>query len=196
MPTVSAGLIEVTIRCEFNNTEADNVFHFWNGTNAPVPDLDAFLTAFDAFIIPEFSDLVSSSTDIALLTARDVFGLLPDAVLTPSIAVGTQPADVVNNFTTARINLNVSSKETRRGYKRIGGMSEQNITGNELSVNYRNFCQAFGTKLEGTMIVGAETYQLYIYGRPTPSLPGRHVVNRVTSTSVPNRQFTQGSRKR
>jgi hypothetical protein len=196
MPNVTAGLAQLSIEYSFNNTAAVNVFHYWNQTNTAILDLQAIITAFDTKLMVEFADLLTLTTTIDQIVARDVFGLLLDQTATPTPAVGTRTGELNGNFTCCKIRLDGTTKETKVGWKRVGGISEFDTAGNGLSTGFLTVVQTFAALLNDSLTVGVETYIPVIFGRGTLADPTRRVVNTITGTFVPNQQTTQNSRKR
>lgn len=195
MPTCSDGLVQIVMTTVYNDTEALNVFYYWNGTNTPVLDLAGVLSAFDAKVFPDIANIFNVGTSIGTMEARDVFGSTPDKFKVPSVGAGTVVGEIVNNFTACRINLLPTTKETRRGYKRFGGISESSVAGNGLTTAFKTVVEGVGNLLDDDLTVGAETYSPVIFGGPTASNPTRSVANYISSTAVPNKQVSQGSRK-
>lgn len=196
MPTVTDGLIEITLTYDYNNTNAANVFYYWNQTNTSIVDMVPILDAFDATLFPEFSNICSDGVTFLAEEGRDVFGLLPNAGRAPSVLVGAITGQVTNNFTAARINLNVATKETRRGYKRIGGIAEDSVSGNDLTAAYRALVVTLKDRMLDSLAVGGETYVPVVYGQAIPTDPTRSIANLITNGSVSTPQVSQGSRKR
>lgn len=196
MPDVSAGLVQITVEYSFNNTEAANVYYYWRGTNIANEPLADIANAFDALIFPEFSNCLGSSVSIDKIRVVDVFGLLPDHAKDPSVTTGAIAGELTGNFTAVSIKLFGTTKETKRGTKRIGGITESSVAGNGLTTTFRTTVETFAALLDNAMAVNAATYQPVIFGRGTIEDPDRRVVNTIASTSVPNQQTTQSSRKR
>lgn len=196
MPTATDGLVQVSFRTTYNNTESFNIFYYWNQNNTPVADMINFGNAWDAVVMPEMASLFSANQVLVEEKFTDVLGINVDYARQPSVLAGTQVGEQVNNFSCLRIDLMPSTKETGRGYKRIGGLVETNVAGNGLTTGFRNSVITNAAVFLDSVVVDGDTYVPVIYGRPTPANPTRSIANPVTGFLVPNVQTTQGTRKR
>lgn len=195
MPVATDGLVQFTIDYTFNNTTASSVWHYWNQTNSPIADMEGLVNAFDAVLMPEMVNIMSSTLTQDRIIGRDLLGIAPDYERVPSVTVGGQTGENANNFTALRLDLLVGNKETRRGYKRLPGLIENNIAGNGLSTGYRNLVITNTAVLLTNLVVGAQTFVPIVYGRATATQPTRSIANPITGIAVPNEQTSQTSRK-
>lgn len=106
-------------------------------------------------------------------------------------------SDQLPSFIAGTIKLNVGTRVTRPGSKRISGLTENDVTGQFLNNATITLLQTLGALLDDNYIptgfVGDVTP--VIVGYPTALLPGSPRVQNVTSTTVDSRTSNQLSRK-
>lgn len=189
------GLVEISLTTSLGSNLSQNVWFYHDANNGAIIDMPGIAADFDLKIAGQMSLAVSSSLSFDLITVRDVLGLNPDEILVPAVVSGIQVGDALPLLNCARIDLLVSSKITRRGYKRIPGLVESQVSGDNLTPSGVTDFAAFALTALSNMIVGGVTYGPVIRGGPTKTDLTRNVVNPVTSGVSRIEVTSQVSRK-
>ena len=195
MPTPTNGLVQVTMKGTFLGQTSDNVFYYWDSTNSPIGDMQGIANAFDALVFPEWSAITAATYFYSEIVVRDVLGLNNDFTRAPSVGTGTRAGDEAPSWASARVRLNVTNKETRTGFKRLGGLVEAVKDGNFLLPAFITDVQTFADLLDNSLVVGAQTYAPVVYGQGTKADPTRQVVNPIISALALSDVGPQNSRR-
>lgn len=106
-------------------------------------------------------------------------------------------AESLPSFTAVGMRLNVGSRQTRPGQKRLWGLAEIDQNANTLQASAFNAAVALGTRMEGLLTLGAPLALTQIYHVIRKSGPLDHnlLVNPITTTSVSRMVRSQVSRR-
>lgn len=195
MPIPTDGLVEITLQQRLFGQELVNVFYYWDSTNASIANMPGIAAAFDAVMMSDLAIVTNVALKFENIKVRDVFGINPDVNAVPSQADGDLLGEALPSFLAARLDLEPSTKETRRGYKRFAGLEETQQSDGELTVAAIIAWSAIVTALQTSLIVGPSTYQPVIRGLATLANPTRNVVNPVALVTLSNLITSQTSRK-
>lgn len=195
MATPTAGLVEIILSGTLQGRPWANVFHYWNQADADVLALPPIADEFNA-VPNNWATNVVDTVTFDNIKVKDVLGDLPDYDQAPTDPTGALAQEGAANFIAVRFDYGVGSKETRRGYKRLVGISEQSIADGTLIPGAVTSMQSFAdTYLDSSLSVGGTTYTPVVVGGPTIEEPERLVANPVTSVTVQPRVTSQVSRK-
>ena len=195
MPTITDGLVEVTLEATLGGRGVANVWYFKTAADRPAAELADLLGQIDALYLPLIAAIQSDAVDYTLWIARDVMGITADAQLVPTIVDGLNPGQVINNFSAMRIDLLPLTKETRRGYKRFAGIPEDLVSGNILDPILVADMALLAAVFNDGFATANEVYGPIIYGGPTIAEPLRSVYNPIINATSSNQVTSQLSRK-
>ena len=195
MPVPTGGLIELTLTYDYDTETLENVYYYWNSLNNEPTSFVQISSEFDTNVATPEALIHSDLVQFINIRARTVLGNLPDLNTVPTTANGARPGDGLPSFTAVSAKLAGTTKDTRAGAKRYGGLWEGDITGNLLSVAYQAVFDTFLPNLLLPVSDGVNTYVPVIYSKPKPTRP-TDFVNEVIGASRNLFATTQNSRKR
>lgn len=195
MPTATEGLLQVTLEGVYLGEEWALVWHYWDSAQTASKDLSTFATQFDTIVASQIPPVVGASCLFQRILVRDVLGIENDVEIVPSVGAGALGGDSLASWMAARIDMLGADKSTRRGYKRICGVTEGQASFQNLSATGLANFQTLEAPFLQQIIVGPVSYQPVIYGGPTPTNPTRSIANLVTSVSAQQRLTSQNTRK-
>ena len=194
MPTVTNELYKITLQGTYFDQTWVNVFWYYNFAGVGNETLAQVASGFDDNIIDAMA--AAQNEDVLYKTIRvsHVNGTLADVNITPSQVNG----DIVNTpmapFLAASIRLNRTTKETRNGWKRIVGLTEENTGATSFSGAFTTLLTALGTAILDPISAGTGTDNLVpVIVRETS--PGNWIYNDIQSIQVINKPTTQNTRK-
>lgn len=106
-------------------------------------------------------------------------------------------AESLPSFTSIGMRLNVGTRTTRPGQKRLWGLAEIDQNANTLQLSAYNAAVALGVRMEGTLTLGAPVALTDVFHvvRKTAPLDHVSVVQPITTTSVSRMVRSQVSRR-
>lgn len=190
------GLVQITLEQSLFGASVANVFYYWDSTNAAITDMAGIGAAFNVMVVDELALVQLLSLQYDAVIVRDILGLNPDVSVSPSQADGDVTGEGTSPFVAVAIDLLVSSKITRRGFKRFAGQAESQVNSGQLVTAALTAWNTLAGFLDNTLSVGGKTYTPVVRGLPTPTDATRNVVNTITGTFVHTNLSHQTPRKR
>jgi len=148
MPEVTSGLYKVTLVQSFAAQIIINTFYFTENLDRDDQQL-LCAKAFDETILPAMASVQSQNLTYSEIIVDNPTGTLAAVSFVPTTTAGTEVGLNMPSFVAATIKLSRTTKETRNGSKRVGGMTEENVVGN-------GFIAGFLTQLQGLADVFAD----------------------------------------
>ena len=181
------------------NKELCNIFYYlvaaWTGNATP----EDILTVFESSIVPAMADVQGVElvhTDLRMDNISNGLDFADLAINVPGTRVG---APVLPTYVAASFRLNRGSKITRPGFKRIGGIQEDQVSNNNFA-NVDPAAVAFAAILSVDVVINipnpaSGTLRPVIVGRNVDGTFDLQRLNVVTSASALLNISTQVSRK-
>lgn len=195
MALCTDGLIEVTFQGTLQGVEWANIFHYWNTTNAPVVDLDEIPALFDSAWANRIAVVSGDGVTFSGITARDVFGLSPDAFAVPADTTGNLAEQALPALNAVRIDLGVGDKSTRKGYKRVVGVTEPQTDAGFLVSAALTAWNTEAQNALNQLVTTNAAYFPVVYGGATDKDAFRSQANIILTATARGRVTSQVSRK-
>jgi hypothetical protein len=146
-----------------------NVFHYKSFLTV-TDELNAFITAFDAVILPAVQALVNDSTIFDQVVAIDLADPAAEASHAyPSGTIGDITGDYLPLWCTASFEYRRKVRGDRSGRKGFGAVSETSSTFGKPTVGYRTIAETQAAVLGAALRVGLiDTWFPVIGVRPVP----------------------------
>lgn len=205
MPVRSGGIYEVVLVQSYGGGTAEflNVFHYWEQTSYDFGAGELW-TEFDQNVIPVFSLFQSTAVGYTDLRVTPIFGTDVGVQGTPvTQTAGQVIGTAMPVFVAASIRKNRSSRETRSGWTRLLGLTEENTQAGIIVATImdelQNAADAIALTLTGTtgLVFDPVLYRppgIYsVDGVPTQN--NSHWANPIASCTALNRTTSQVSRK-
>lgn len=140
MPTQTDELFELRLRADLLGASVINLFHYRRNPAQAEVILSELAAGFKLAVV----DVMITAQNIALehidLRVRQ-FGEATEFVLDLTGVDGTRPGSATNSFTALGYTLLRNTIDIRNGSKRIGGVSENDVGGNELDMDFISIAQ-------------------------------------------------------
>lgn len=192
MPTATAGLYEVVLEQTYFNHNFKNVFHYL-ATLGQDDDQDLIAQAFNDGILGPLSAIQSDDISYDEIRVANLTGLLADFSLVPTTTGGIIVGDPMANFVAIPFRYVRTSKETRNGSKRFGGLTEGDAFGGGFDAAFFVQMQAVAPVLAGQISATGIIAEPVILRKP--DISGVWLYNEVSTVIALNRQTSQNSRK-
>lgn len=193
MPTVTSGVYKITLKMSLNAQVIFNTFHYLETLERDDQQANA-ADALDEDIIPGMSLVQATGLTYTEIRAENLTGTLADAIKVPTTTAGTTLGTRQQSYVAAGFKRARTTKETRNGSMRIGGLTEDDTTANLYEAAYITLLNTLAVTL-GTQIgvVGALFDLVILKTRPLGTEP--FVVNPVSVVTRDANPTTQTSRK-
>lgn len=172
------------------------VFHYWDDLQGPIANMNVVASQFDTIVASQLPPIVVDDMTFENIKVRDVFGLNQDFEMTPTVLVGAIATEPMPGNVAVRVDLNVTTKETRRGMKRVPGIAEDSVIDEDISAAALAAFQTWANTLGTDLIDGTDVYHPVVYGGPTTLQPLRNVTNFITGATVRSVPVTQNTRRK
>lgn len=192
MPTTNSGIYEVVLEQTYGAELVKNVFHYLH-TLGNDDEQQECADAFDEDALPGIASIANDLIKYTEIRVANLTGLLADASIVPSIPDGDVSGLVMPSFISCPFRYIRTSKETRNGAKRFGGITEENITGNNFIGTFFTAMQAIESVLAGQIDVVGAIFEPIILRKP--DVAGVYTYNEVANVIAVDRVTTQNSRK-
>lgn len=192
MPTTNSGIYEVVLEQTYGAEIVKNVFHYLH-TLGNDDEQQECADAFDEDALASIASIANDLIKYTEIRVANLTGLLADVSIVPSIAEGDVSGAVMPSFVSCPFRYIRSSKETRNGAKRFGGITEENITGNNFLPAFFTAMQAIENVLAGQIDVVGAIFEPIILRKP--DVAGVFTYNEVANVIAVDRVTTQNSRK-
>ncbi len=193
MPTTVDGLYEVILEQTIQGRNVKNVFHYL-ATLGQDDDQDLIATAFADDILPGLQVITSVGLTFDEVRVANLTGLLADFSLVPSTTGGNRVGSSTADFLSMPYRLIRTTKETRNGAKRFGGLLEEDIQGGGFTAAYFIEMQTFAAILAGQISTTGIIAEPIVLRKP--DVLGVWTYNEVSNVVAVNHQTTQNSRKK
>lgn len=190
MPTATSGIYVAVVEQSYFGDTLFNTFAFHNPTLGD-DEQSLLATQMDTVIVPEMSNIQSQSLNYENIRVANLTGNLADVNITPAQGQGGVTGSVMASFVAAAYRYQRTTKETRNGSKRFGGMVEENVIGGSFTVAFNALLDTLAGILEGSLL----SFDPIILRQPEVS-SGTYLYNPVLSVQNLDRLTTQSSRKR
>ncbi len=192
MPTTDEGIYELVLEQTYGAEKLKNVFHYRHSLGSD-DEQNNCADAFNEDVLPALKDLQNTLIAYTEVRVANLTGDLADASHLPSFANGVVAGDVMPSFTAFSYKYVRTSKDTRNGAKRFGGVIEENVTGNNWLPAFFTDMQLHESTLSGQIDVLGHIFVPIILRKP--DVAGLFTYNDVANVLAQNRVTTQNSRK-
>lgn len=196
MPIVTAGLYEVTLFQNNTTTEFLNVYWYWHDGNS---NTQAVLLAglFDTGVLPQQAAIQHVNINFTNIRVKPIFGTGVEANLTPTTPAGLLVGTQMNPAYAISLRLFRTTNETRSGWKRISGISEEVTNTNTFTAPYLTTVALLSLAIRLNLTSGLDTFIPQIVRKPNTTVPPdpNWVINEISSAPAVDRPTTQSSRK-
>lgn len=192
MPTTTSGLYELVLEQTYGSEQVKNVFHYLHTLGNDDKQLEC-ANAFDEDALAAISTVSNTLIAYTEIKVANLTGQLADASIVPTTPNGIRPGVIGPSFLSCPYRYIRTSKETRNGSKRFGGMTEDDITGNNFTPTYFIIMQALESVLAGQIDVVGDIFEPVILRKP--DILGVWLYNELANVIAVDRVTTQNSRK-
>lgn len=193
MPIPTGGLLKIRLLQNWGGQNIENVFYYWNAANNEPASFVALGADFNDIIVETLKLIVDDDLDFVSVVLSTVLGTLPDLPVTPSSSAGVLVGDDTASFYAMAFRLNRTTKETRNGAKRFGGMHEGQVEGNFVAASQTTLMNTFAPQMAIAIDSGSNLYDPVIFSPPNMSHEG-NLVNLIDSVTALATLTTQRSR--
>ncbi len=196
MPVVTSGLYEVTLFQDEGGNEMLNVFWYWEqGGDDGIADVLA--GRIDSTVLPPIADIQHVGIDYTLIRVQPIFGTGIEENLVPTTPSGLVAGSAMSNAYAVSLRLFRSTNETRSGWKRFSGITEENTNFNSFTAAYITDLDSLAFVLAQDLVDGADRFKPVIVRKPfsTKAMSPDWIRNEISSVAVVDRPTTQNSRK-
>lgn len=195
MPVPTGGLIKVRLLQLWKGQNIENVFFFWNAANNEPTSFVALGADFNLKIVETMKLTQDDELTYSSVILSTVLGTLPDLPISPTSAGGVLVGEATASFYAMAYRLNRTTKETRNGSKRFGGLHEGLVDGNFVTPAQTILMDTFAPQMALAIDSGVHLYDPVIFSPPNLAHAG-NLVNLVDSVTAFTTLTTQRSRKR
>ena len=192
MGTTTTGLYEVVLEQTYFQENFKNVFHYL-ATLGQDDDQDLIADAFNTDVLPGISTFQSTDIVYDEIRVANLTGLLADFSLVPTVPNGVIIGDPMANFVAIPFRYVRTSKETRNGAKRFGGLTEGDAFGGGFTPTFFAAMQLQAPTLAGQISTTGIIAEPVILRKP--DVAGVWTYNDVSTVIALNRITSQNSRK-
>jgi hypothetical protein len=180
-----------------------NVYHYVQDTAGTADSASNVAAAFLTTVLPDILAMQSESLEHTLIEVEQLGSLTNYTTLVLIGADGTETGSDMPQYNSAAFKLVRTTKETRNGSKRIAGMTEENVTGNNFTAGFKTEMDGVAATLESPLVSGSITHLPAIVGGKydttvTPAVlkpVANWVYNPISSVAASSRVTTQNTRK-
>lgn len=194
MPAVTNDLFQIVLTGEYFSQEWNAVFWYYNLTGVGTLNMAELASDFDSAMMSEWGSACNTDVTFTNIRVAHVNGTLADVNLTPTTLVGVVNGAATPPFISAGIRLNRTTKETRNGWKRIIGATEENMGATSWAGAYITMLETLGATFLDQLSMGGSVNNLDPVIVRTLS-PTSWLYNLIASVQVINQPTTQNSRK-
>lgn len=169
MPIPTGGLVQITLKSKYGSNFMSNVFYYWNQLNIEPISFIGMVLDWDTNIMADLADVTNEIVTFESITARTIFGILPDFSAIPSEVDGDIIGDASTSNQAFGYLYSPGTKEVNPGGKRFGGVTEDRTVNNGWDVTYFGLLVAFGANQLLSITDGINTYDAVIASRPKPT---------------------------
>lgn len=163
MPTIGSTFVyEIKDYQIYAGQQVLNIYNYYQVETVTPASASAVATVFDQDILSEVVKIQNTAVAHTLIEVTQLGSLSNFGTRTPTNDQGTLPGGTENvaPFIAARLDLLRTTKETRRGYKRIVGQKEENMVGAYWSSAYIALLETLANVLSLQLPVTAESVVL------------------------------------
>lgn len=202
MPVIenTAALAKITDVSARGGQEARNVYWYRATVNPDTVNLQNLANGFEAAVLVPQANLTHQAWVHTLLQVDIVNGLPAPFERASGVGAGAVVGDAMPNYSSFSIKLNRTTKETRNGWKRIPGVTEQMVSGDVFEAATVALWDAYAPILAAPVVdPGTVTWSPVIVRTEiegVPLEPTAYIYNPVVSSVFLNRVTTQRTRRR
>jgi len=200
MPWVNGDVVRIEAVQTYLGSTVRNVYFYQLQNVSGTVDAPSIVTDWQVQVLSYVVQIQSASVDYVAVKLDNVTDGLSFFEVALTATSGAQSGATINSFTAYSFKLLRGSKLTRNGFKRICGVTEDNVNGNQIiqtffdSQAYIDAANAFGDTVNVTDTSGTADFVPVIASRPTATRPG-YLVQPVVDVEAQQFLTTQVSRK-
>lgn len=165
MAVITQGLYQVTLEQQIGQNQIRNVYWYRNQSG----DNDKSQEMWDAFngnVMNQHANAQHENVVYTNLQVISIFGSQLEINGQPTITQGAVTGTLLPAFTVASIRLLRSNRDLRSGWKRISGITEENVESPGFTAAYMVLLQALANEVTVNLSGGVEVFTPSIVRKP------------------------------